>query len=171
VPAAEQFGIAEDQVRTVMRNRRGGVLTRKTMRGSPGNTDVFSIFMARPQPISILVTIGVAAISLVVGGIVVMIHAGLSDGATKEIGIRKASARGARHSQQFLIEAVMVTALCGVIGVLTGLWSRLLIAALIGFPLLNQLASAVLGVGSFVGSRFISGSGRLRAGRLRRLKH
>src|SRR5258707_6966534 len=73
---------------------------------------------------------------------------------TKEIGIRKAV--GARQKDirtQFLIEAVMVTAIGGVFGVLTGFAVAWLIALLIGFPLLFSLGSAVLGgnVSSVVG--------------------
>ena len=95
-----------------------------------------------------LVTIGVAAISLVVGGIVVMNIMLVSvTERTKEIGIRKAV--GARQKDirtQFLIEAVMVTAIGGVFGVLTGFGVAWLIALLIGFPLLFSIGSAVLGV-------------------------
>jgi len=150
VPGAEQLEIAEDQVRTVMRTRRGGVFNQEDDEGFALETqDVFLDLYGKATANIYLVTIGVAAISLVVGGIVVMNIMLVSvTERTKEIGIRKAI--GARRKDiltQFLIEAVMVTALGGAIGVLTGFGLAYLIAALIGFPLLISVASAVLGVG------------------------
>jgi putative ABC transport system permease protein len=151
VPAAEQLEAAEDQVRTIMRNRRG--------RAGGGDTDdagfaletqdVFLNLYGSATSNIYIVTIGVAAISLVVGGIVVMNIMLVSvTERTKEIGIRKAI--GARRKDiltQFLIEAVTVTALGGAIGVGTGFGLAYIISALIGFPLLISIASAVLGVG------------------------
>ncbi len=150
VPTAEQLEIAEDQVRTVMRNRRGGVFNQQDDEGFSLETqDVFLDLYGKATSNIKLVTVGVAAISLVVGGIVVMNIMLVSvTERTKEIGIRKAI--GARRKDiltQFLIEAVVVTAIGGVLGVLTGFGLAYLIAALIGFPLLISAFSAVLGVG------------------------
>jgi putative ABC transport system permease protein len=150
VPKAEQLEMAEDQVRTIMRNRRGGVFNQDEDEGFSLETqDVFLDLYGKATSNIYIVTVAVAAISLVVGGIVVMNIMLVSvTERTKEIGIRKAI--GARQKDiltQFLIEAVMVTAIGGAIGVLTGFGLAYLIAALIGFPLLISVASAVLGVG------------------------
>ena len=145
---AQQLEGAEDQVRAIMRNRRGKTF-RDTDDGFALETeDVFLNLYSSATSNIYLVTIGVAAISLVVGGIVVMNIMLVSvTERTKEIGIRKAV--GARQKDirtQFLIEAVMVTAIGGVFGVLTGFGVAWLIALLIGFPLLVSIGSAILGV-------------------------
>ena len=150
VPEAEQLEVAEDQVRTVMRNRRGHTLDDPDDEGFSLETqDVFLNLYGSATSNIYIVTIGVAAISLVVGGIVVMNIMLVSvTERTKEIGIRKAI--GARRKDiltQFLIEAVTVTAIGGAIGVGTGFGLAYVISALIGFPLLISVASAVLGVG------------------------
>ena len=149
VPEAEQLEVAEDQVRTIMVNRRG----RPAEDGDEGfaleTQDVFLNLYGSATSNIYIVTIGVAAVSLVVGGIVVMNIMLVSvTERTKEIGIRKAI--GARRKDiltQFLIEAVTVTAIGGAIGVATGFGLAYVISALIGFPLLISIASAVLGVG------------------------
>jgi putative ABC transport system permease protein len=149
VPAAEQLEAAQDQVRTIMRNRRHTTAGSEDEGFSLETQDVFLNLYGSATSNIYIVTIGVAAISLVVGGIVVMNIMLVSvTERTKEIGIRKAI--GARRKDiltQFLIEAVMVTAIGGAIGVGTGFGLAYAISALIGFPLLINVASAVLGVG------------------------
>ena len=149
VPAAEQLEAAEDQVRTIMRNRRGHASGSDDEGFSLETQDVFLNLYGSATSNIYIVTIGVAAISLVVGGIVVMNIMLVSvTERTKEIGIRKAI--GACRKDiltQFLIEAVTVTAIGGAIGVGTGFGLAYVISALIGFPLLVSVASAVLGVG------------------------
>jgi putative ABC transport system permease protein len=150
VTDADQIEAAEDQVRTIMRNRRGHTIDDPNDEGFALETqDVFLNLYGSATSNIYIVTIGVAAVSLVVGGIVVMNIMLVSvTERTKEIGIRKAI--GARRKDiltQFLIEAVTVTAIGGAIGVGTGFGLAYVISALIGFPLLISIASAVLGVG------------------------
>jgi len=146
---ADQLESAEDQVRTIMRNRRGKTFRDEDDGFALETQEVFLNLYSAATSNIYLVTIGVAAISLVVGGIVVMNIMLVSvTERTKEIGIRKAV--GARRKDiltQFLIEAVMVTAIGGAFGVLTGFGTAWLIALAIGFPLLFSIWSAVLGVG------------------------
>lgn len=148
-PSADQLEEAEDQVRTIMRNRRGRTLNDEGDEGFTLETsDVFIDLYSKATSNIYIVTYLVAGISLFVGGIVVMNIMLVSvTERTKEIGIRKAL--GARRKDiltQFLIEAVTVTAIGGAIGVLTGFGLAYLISALIGFPLLVSIASVVLGV-------------------------
>ena len=147
--SAEQLEEAEDQVRTIMRNRRGRTFNDVGDEGFTLETsDVFIDLYGKATSNIYIVTYLVAGISLFVGGIVVMNIMLVSvTERTKEIGIRKAL--GARRKDiltQFLIEAVTVTAIGGAIGVLTGFGLAYLISALIGFPLLVSIASVVLGV-------------------------
>jgi putative ABC transport system permease protein len=160
VPTADQLEAAEDQARTVMRNRRGTSFGDSDDEGFALETqDVFLDLYGKATSNIYLVTIGVAAVSLVVGGIVVMNIMLVSvTERTREIGIRKAL--GARQKDiltQFLIEAVSVTAVGGAIGVLTGFALAYLISTLIGFPLLFSVLSAVLGVSVSSGVGIVSG--------------
>ncbi|MBE8717775.1 MacB family efflux pump subunit [Cellvibrio polysaccharolyticus] len=87
----------------------------------------------------------IAAISLLVGGIGVMNIMLVSvTERTREIGIRMATGARTRHIlQQFLIEAVVVSALGGVIGVIIGLGTAALIASF-GTPITYSLTPVVL---------------------------
>ena len=131
-----------------MRTRLGKTLRDEEDGFALETQDVFLNLYGKATSNIYLVTIGVAAISLVVGGIVVMNIMLVSvTERTKEIGIRKSV--GARQKDvltQFLIEAVMLTAVGGLLGVIFGFVLAYIVSFLVGFPLLLSLWSAVLGV-------------------------
>lgn len=149
VEDSTKFESVKEEVRTIMRNRRGKTYNDEEDGFALESQDVFIGLYSSATSNIYLVTIGVAAISLVVGGIVVMNIMLVSvTERTKEIGIRKAvGARQIDILRQFLIEAVTVTALGGAIGVLTGFALAYVISFLLGFPLMLSASSALMGVG------------------------
>ena len=102
--------------------------------------------------------VGIAAISLTVGGIGIMNIMLVSvTERIREIGIRMAV--GARRSDirnQFLIEAVVLSVIGGVIGILIGLLAGLGISAALGLPLVvSPLAILIaFGVAAIIGIGF-----------------
>jgi putative ABC transport system permease protein len=92
--------------------------------------------------------IGIAAISMVVGGIVIMNIMLVSvTERTREVGIRKAM--GARRSDvllQFLIEAVILSMVGGVIGVLLGIAVAKGVTFAVGMPSVIKLWAVVAGL-------------------------
>src|SRR5882757_706374 len=127
--------VASDEVRVILRSIR---------HDPPGGEDSFSVdtnqtFVGIWQSISssfFAVFVSLAAISLVVGGIVIMNIMLVSvTERTREIGVRKAL--GARRSDlmsQFLIEAATMSFVGGIGGVLIGIILAKLITLIIGFP-------------------------------------
>ncbi len=144
---AEAMERAKDEVRVLMRARR---------HDAPGTADDFEIetndtFLDIWKQISALFTyvvLGIASISLVVGGIVIMNIMLVSvTERTREIGVRKAL--GARQRDvllQFLIESATMALVGGAIGVLCGVGVAKLITLIIGFPTSVQLWSVLLGL-------------------------
>jgi putative ABC transport system permease protein len=126
---------AQDQVRVILRNRRGDRYD---------DEDSFGIFTAESlmqlyndfTGTAWVVLIGVSSISLVVGGIVIMNIMLVSvTERTREIGIRKAIGAKRRDIMwQFLIESVVLSLIGGAIGVMLGASLALLVGAYSPLP-------------------------------------
>lgn len=148
VKDSDFFEDAKDEVRSIMRNRRKKTFSDPEDGFSVESQDAFIGIYNNATSGIYFATIGVAAISLVVGGIVVMNIMLVSvTERTKEIGLRKAI--GARQTDillQFLIEAVTVTMVGGTIGVLTGYGLAYILSVALGFPLMISAQSGVMGV-------------------------
>jgi putative ABC transport system permease protein len=142
----DQFSEAVEEVRALMRARRGLRYGQKDTFGI-GTPD--AIMATRDQVLGpiFIVAIAVPAIALVVGGIVIMNIMLVSvTERTKEIGIRKSL--GARRSdilKQFLIEAITLSAIGGVIGVLLA-WIAGRIVTAVFFPTYLSVAAVVVAV-------------------------
>jgi putative ABC transport system permease protein len=138
---------AEDQVRVIMRTRR---------HDAPGAEDSFEVmtndtFLDIWNQISrlfIIIVFGLASISLVVGGIVIMNIMLVSvTERTREIGIRKAL--GARQKDvllQFLIESALMATLGGVIGIIIGVSVAELITLIFSISVSVSVFSILLGM-------------------------
>jgi putative ABC transport system permease protein len=101
----------------------------------------------------LFVVVGIASISLIVGGIVIMNIMLVSvTERTREIGVRKAL--GARYNDvllQFLIESGTMSLLGGFVGILVGVGVAKLVTVLVGFPSDIALWSVLMAV-------FVSGA-------------
>ena len=126
---------SSDEARSILCSRR---------HDAPGAEDSFELstnetFVGLWKSISqtfLFVVIGIACISLLVGGIVIMNIMLVSvTERTREIGVRKAL--GARYQDillQFLIEAGSMSLVGGIIGILAGAGVAKLVTLAIGFP-------------------------------------
>jgi putative ABC transport system permease protein len=155
-PALE---LAQQEVRTLLRGRR---------HLRPGQADDFGVTTSENlldlwHTISggiFVVTIGVAAISLLVGGIVIMNIMLVSvTERTREIGVRKAL--GARRRDiltQFLVEAATLSVTGGMMGIAAGVSLALGVSAISPLPAAVSLPAVVMGVVMSLGIGVFFGS-------------
>jgi putative ABC transport system permease protein len=138
---------AVDEARASLRARRHDPLGGDDSFDIETNASLLGIWTGFSQTFFIA-TIGIACISLVVGGIVIMNIMLVSvTERTREIGIRKAL--GARRDDvlmQFLIESVTLALAGGALGVLLGVAIALSVTLLIGMPSSIKLWAVAAGL-------------------------
>jgi len=142
--SAELLSSVEQQITDLLRQRH---------RITPGKDDDFTIrtqqeiadFATSTARVMSLLLAAVAGVSLLVGGIGIMNIMLVSvTERTREIGIRMAvGARGMDILVQFLIEAVTLSVIGGVIGIIFGIISSKLIASFQGWPTLTPIIYVV----------------------------
>ncbi|HYM81138.1 MAG TPA: ABC transporter permease [Candidatus Limnocylindria bacterium] len=145
---AASMPVAQQEARNVLRGRRHLGPSKPDNFGITTSENVLQLYEALTGKIFV-VTIGVAAISLVVGGIVIMNIMLVSvTERTREIGIRKAM--GAKRGDilsQFLVESTTLSLVGGMIGIASGVGFALLAAAVTPLPAAVSLPSVFAGLG------------------------
>jgi putative ABC transport system permease protein len=138
---------AMDEARVILRARRHDPAAGSDSFDMENNSSLLSIW-ANLTGTFFVAMIGIAAISMVVGGIVIMNIMLVSvTERTREIGIRKAM--GARRSDvllQFLIEAVILALAGGVVGVLLGIAVAKGVTFAVGMPSVIKLWAVAAGL-------------------------
>jgi putative ABC transport system permease protein len=138
---------AMDEARVILRARRHDSAGGADSFDTENNSSLLSIW-SNFSGTFFYAMIGIASISLVVGGIVIMNIMLVSvTERTREIGIRKAM--GARRSDillQFLVESVALALLGGALGVVFGIAIAKLVTLAIGMPSEIKLWAVVAGV-------------------------
>ncbi len=138
---------AIDEARVALRAQRHDRVGEEDSFEVETNASLLSIWSGLSSTF-FMATIGIAAVSLVVGGIVIMNIMLVSvTERTREIGIRKAL--GAKRDDvllQFLIEAVILALIGGVLGVLSGAMVAEAVTLLIGMPSSIKLWAVAAGL-------------------------
>jgi putative ABC transport system permease protein len=145
--AGPALDTALDEARVILRTRRHDPAGQPDTFDIETNSSLLSIW-SNLSGTFFIAMIGIAAISMVVGGIVIMNIMLVSvTERTREVGIRKAM--GARRSDvllQFLIEAVTLALVGGLIGVLLGIGVAKGVTLLVGMPSVIKLWAVAAGL-------------------------
>ena len=152
IAAVPQEGVSREQamrdIEELMRIRHGLRLDQ------PNDFDVITqdaimAFFDQITQAAFLALVVLSSIALMVGGIGVMSIMTISvTERTREIGVRKSlGARRVEILWQFLLEAVFLTSLGGVLGIIVGTSIALLVNALTGFPVSLPWWSFAIGIG------------------------
>ena len=138
---------AIDEARVILRSRRHDPPAQPDSFDIETNSSLLSIWSNLTGTFFIAM-IGIAAISMVVGGIVIMNIMLVSvTERTREVGIRKAmGARRADVLLQFLIEAVILALVGGLIGVLFGISIAKGVTLAVGMPSTIKLWAVLAGL-------------------------
>lgn len=138
---------AMDEARVILRARRHDPAGGADTFDMENNSSLLSIWSNLTGTFFVAM-IGIAAISMVVGGIVIMNIMLVSvTERTREVGIRKAM--GARRNDvllQFLIESVILALLGGVVGVLFGIAVAKGVTLAVGMPSVIKLWAVLAGL-------------------------
>jgi putative ABC transport system permease protein len=155
---AKAMAAAEDEVRVTMRSRRHDAPDAEDSFELDTNDTFLDIWKQVSQLFTFIV-LGLASISLVVGGVVIMNIMLVSvTERTREIGIRKAL--GARQKDvllQFLIESALMASLGGAIGILMGVSVAALITLIAGISVDVSIGSVLLGMAMATGTGIFFG--------------
>ncbi|MEP6782552.1 MAG: ABC transporter permease [Acidobacteriota bacterium] len=149
---------AMTELETIMRIRHGLTLDKANDFDLVTSDAILAVWDRISQAI-LLALVVISSIALMVGGIGVMAIMTISvTERTREIGVRKAiGARSREILVQFLIEAVVLTSIGGILGVLMGSAIGLLVNVVSGFPVSLPLWSFALGLGFSAAVGIISG--------------
>jgi macrolide transport system ATP-binding/permease protein len=148
----DRIGQTQVEIESLLAARHGAVDFRIQNMGS-----ILDNMVASRETMTVLLG-SIAAISLLVGGIGVMNIMLVSvTERTREIGIRMATGARTRNIlQQFLIEALVVSSVGGVIGVVLGLGTAAIVGAL-GTPISYSIFPVLLAFGSAFATGLIFG--------------
>ena len=138
---------AEDEVKVIMRTRQHDALGSEDTFEIQTN-DTFLDIWKQISQLFVFIVFGLASISLVVGGIVIMNIMLVSvTERTREIGVRKAL--GARQKDvllQFLIESALMSMLGGCIGIVIGIGVAQIITLIFAISVSVSVGSVLLGM-------------------------